>query len=776
MTTRTAPSRSKAAARVRRRIEVRGRVQGVGFRPFIHRQATRLGLVGWVVNTAEGVTLEAEGAPDGLGALVDAIRSAPPPQAVVTAVDVAEIAPCGDAAFAIRASALGGARRAQAPPDLATCEACLAELFDPTDRRYRYPFINCTDCGPRFSLIEDLPYDRARTSMRRFAMCEACRAEYEDPASRRFHAEPNACPDCGPRLALWDPAGGVVAQDDAALAGAAAAIRRGEIVAVKGVGGFHLLVDAMSETAVRRLRARKRRPEKPFAAMFPTLSDVGRACRVSPEEEALLTGPERPIVLLRREAGVIAEAVAPGNPLLGAMLPYAPLHHLLMLALDFPVVATSGNLSEEPIATDELEALERLSEVADLFLVHDRPIVRPTEDSVVRIVCGRPLMLRRARGYAPAPVAVAGVAAGVLALGGHLKTTVALSGDDGVVVWPHIGDLETVRARAAHAAAAEDIGRFQAVQPRLTACDLHPDYASSRTAGAIRAPLVQVQHHLAHVVACLADNGAASPALGVAWDGAGYGPDGTIWGGEFLRIAEDGWRRVAHLRPFRLPGGEAAVREPRRAALGLLHAAFGAEGLAMVDLAPVAAFTTAERRTLSAMLARGVNAPICTSVGRLFDAVAALTGLRQRSSFEGQAAMELEWAAGDIAGDRSYAFPLQESATDDGALVVDWGPALDAIVADIRAGSTAGQVSQALHNGLAAAIVDVAIRVGEARVALTGGCFQNARLTEATVAALRAAGFEPLWHRQVPPNDGGLSLGQAVWAAWTEERAGTPCV
>ncbi len=767
--------RLKTPARERRQIRVRGTVQGVGFRPYVHRRATRLGLAGWIANTAEGVTIEVEGAPERLDDLLDGLRQSPPPRAVVSGIDVSEAELCGDSTFAIRASATGGRRSAHISPDLTTCDACLAELLDPSDRRYRYPFINCTDCGPRFSIIEDLPYDRARTSMRRFGMCEACRAEYEDPTSRRFHAEPNACPDCGPRLALWNPAGGVIARDDVALGLAATAIRRGEIVAAKGVGGFHLLVDAMSETAVRRLRTRKRRPDKPFAVMFPTLSDVGRACRVSPEEQALLVGPERPIVLLRREGGAITEAVAPGNPLLGAMLPYAPLHHLLMLALDLPVVATSGNLSQEPIATDEREALERLGEVVDFFLIHDRPIARPVEDSVVRVVCGRPLMLRRARGYAPAHFAVDGVSGGVLALGGHLKTTVALSGDNGVVVWPHIGDLETPQARAAHGSAAEDIGRLHAVRPRLVAHDLHPDYASSRAAEAFAAPIVPVQHHLAHLAACMADNGVVPPVLGVAWDGAGYGPDGTIWGGEFLRIVKGGWRRVAHLRPFRLPGGEAAMREPRRAALGLLYAAFGADALEMDDLAPVAAFTIAERRTLGAMMTRGVNAPICSSIGRLFDAAAALTGLRQRVSFEGQAAMELEWAAGDMSGDRSYAFPLQESATDDSALVLDWGPALDAIVADIRAGSTAGQVSRALHNGLAAAIVDVAIRVGEPRVALTGGCFQNARLTEATAAALRAAGFEPLWHRQVPPNDGGLSLGQAVWAAWTEGRAGTPC-
>ena len=767
--------RPETLVRVRLVIQVRGAVQGVGFRPFVHRQATELGLAGWVANTGEGVRIEAEGERGRLQALVDALRSAAPPHARVTHIEICEESPLGETAFAIRASALEGLPTAQVMADLATCEACLGELFDPSDRRRGYPFINCTQCGPRFSIIEDLPYDRERTSMRRFGMCGACRAEYEDPASRRFHAEPNACPDCGPRLALWDRAGGALADGAKALELAAEAIGRGQIVAVKGIGGFHLLADARSETAVLRLRARKHRPDKPFAVMFPDIDQVRGHCRLSPEEAALLGGPERPIVLLRRSGGALAQAVAPANPLLGAILPYSPVHHLLTRALGWPLVATSGNLGGEPIVIDEREALARLGAIADLFLVHDRPIVRPVEDSVARLVCARPLMLRRARGYAPAAVEAEGVTAGVLALGGHLKTTVALSLDSAVALWPHIGDLETHPARAAHARAAEDIVRLHAVRPRVVAVDPHPDYASGKTAEAFAAPTAPVQHHLAHVVACMADNGADPPALGVAWDGAGDGQDGTIWGGEFIRVTEDGWRRVARLRPFRLPGGEAAVREPRRAALGLLHAAFGDAALVMEDLAPVAAFTAAERRTLGGMLARGVNAPICSSIGRLFDAVAALAGLRQRASFEGQAASELEWAAADGAGARRYDFSIDTGAAGDRCVELDWRPMLAALLADVRAGAAPGEISLALHNGLATAIVDVAVRVGERRVMLTGGCFQNARLTEAAVQALGAAGFEPMWHRSVPPNDGGLALGQAVWAAWSGGRGERPC-
>jgi hydrogenase maturation protein HypF len=760
-----------AARRVRVRIS--GLVQGVGFRPFLHRRATALGLSGWAMNTTEGVAVEVEGRPDRIEALLDAIRRSPPPGAVVTAVEVTEAATRAESGFVIRASEAHGARTARIPIDLAPCAQCLAELFGPADRRWRYPFINCTACGPRFSLIEDMPYDRPRTAMRGFAMCALCLAEYEDPASRRFHAVPNACPICGPRLRLLDAEGVLIALEDPALRRAGEALAGGAIVAVKGVGGFHLFADARSDVAVKRLRERKRRPAKPFAVMFPSLDGVQSACRLDADEAALLWGPERPIVLVKRGEAPIANAVAPGNPLIGAMLPYSPLHHLLMADLGFPVIATSGNLSDEPIAIDEAAALARLGAVADLFLTHDRPIVRPVEDSVVRVVCGRPLMIRRSRGYAPSPIAFDGLAPGIAGVGGHLKTTVAVTTGEGVVVWPHIGDLETLEARESHARAVDDMARLGDVQLRVLACDQHPDYASRHLAEGRSEPCRGVQHHVAHVAACLADNGVRPPALGVAWDGAGYGPDETLWGGEFLQLSPNGWRRAAHLRRFRLPGGTAAMREPRRSALGLLFQLYGERVLEMEDLAPVASFTKAERRTLGAMLARNVNAPETSSVGRLFDAVAALAGLRQVASYEGEAACALEWAAAQRSRE-AYAFPLL--AADDEILTIDWAPALEAILADVRSGAEAGDISAALHAGLTASIVAVAERVGEPRVALTGGCFQNARLAEGAVSALRSAGFEPLWHRQVPPNDGGLALGQAVWAAWTHGREASACV
>jgi hydrogenase maturation protein HypF len=448
------------------------------------------------------------------------------------------------------------------------------------------------------------------------------------------------------------------------------------------------------------------------------------------------------------------------------MLPYAPLHHLLLRELGFPIVATSGNLSDEPIATDETEALIRLKGIADLFLVHNRPIVRPIDDSVARIVCGRDQLLRRARGYAPAPIQMDGLASGILALGGHLKTTVAVTLEDAVLLSQHLGDLETVAAREAHGRAVDDILKLRGLAPRLVVRDLHPDYATSRMADEMGLPVAGVQHHLAHVAACMAEHGIAPPVLGVAWDGTGYGTDGTIWGGEFLLVTEKGWRRVAHLRGFCLPGGELAVREPRRAAIGLLYEAFGDDAFAMEELAPIAEFSPAERKVLQTMLRNDVNAPRTSSIGRLFDGFAALCGLRQSTSYEGQTAAEFEWAADGIAAERPYEFPLIPGSAKDSPWILDWKPALDGMLSDRLRGVPTGAVSAAFHDGLAAALVAVARQIGEPRVILTGGCFQNARLTETAVAALRAAGHEPIWHRRVPPNDGGIALGQAVWAAW----------
>jgi hydrogenase maturation protein HypF len=775
MTQAALPPDVQTDVHTRQRVVVGGAVQGVGFRPFVYREATALGLTGWVRNATEGVIIEVEGRPAAVAGLLEAIRHSPPVNARIAGVVVHEIEPQGEPSFTIQPSEGAGTRSAQVLPDLAICEACLTEMFDPTDRRYRYPFINCTQCGPRYSIVEDIPYDRSRTSMRGFVMCADCQTEYDDPINRRFHAEPNACPVCGPRLALWDASGGVLERDGKALHAATAAVRDGRIVAVKGIGGFHLIADACDETVVGRLRARKRREEKPFAVMFPTVADIRASCRLNGPAEALLTGTARPIVLLRRTGGLVARGVAPRNPWLGALLPYTPLHHLLVRELRFPVVATSGNVSDEPIVTDETDALHRLAGIADLFLVHDRPIVRPVDDSVAQIVCGRPQLLRRARGYAPAPVSVDGLAEGILAFGGHLKSTVALSHSSGVVLSQHLGDLETAAARKTYSAALANITRLHDVRPRLAVRDLHPDYGSSRAAETSELLVVAVQHHLAHVAACLAEHGHAPPALGVAWDGAGYGPDGTIWGGEFLLVTETGWRRVARLRPFQLPGGEAAVREPRRAAIGLLNAAFGKTCFAMFDLPPVAAFSAAELSVLHTMLARDVNAPLASSMGRLFDAFAALCGLRQRSSYEGQAAAELEWSANDRTTDRRYEFPLRETADESRGLIVDWQPALEAVLADLRAGIGVGTISSALNNGLAGTIVEVAARVGEPRVVLSGGCFQNTRLTEAAVAALRAAGYEPVWHQWIPPNDGGIALGQAAWASWMERHGGRSC-
>jgi hydrogenase maturation protein HypF len=773
------PSTAAIPGRRRCRLEIAGTVQGVGFRPFLWRRAQALGLAGFAMNDGDGVVTEVEGAPAQIAAFIRELGRVAPANAVIRDLAVRAVPIRGDIAFTIRESAGADAPTTSVPPDLATCPACLAEIFDRADRRYLYPFTNCTDCGPRYSIIEALPYDRVRTAMRRFTMCPTCAAEYADPANRRFHAEPNACPDCGPQLALWDTDGRRPAARHEALLAAADRLRRGGIIAVKGLGGFQLLADARDSAAVARLRVRKRRGEKPFAVMFPSLAAVRSACDVSPEEEMLLAGKERPIVLLRRRgADVVAAAVAPHNPCLGVMLPYTPLHHLLMAELAFPVVATSGNLSEEPIAVDEHEALARLGGVADCFLVHDRPILRPVDDSVARILGGRPQVLRRARGYAPAAVACATAHPGILAAGGHLKATLALTRREGTVLSQHIGDLDGPLARDAHAGAGADLLRLYGVRPRVLACDLHPDYHSTRWAEELAADnhltLVRVQHHLAHVAAAMAEHGISPPVLGIAWDGTGYGTDGTVWGGEFLLVTDENWRRVGHLRPFRLPGGAAAVREPRRAALGLLFELCGEAVLDMERLPPVATFPRPERRTLLKLLAQDMNTPITSSAGRLFDGVSALLGLCQVAGYEGQAACRLEWCAdGAAAPGRGYVFPV--TVNGEAGQVVDWGPALRRILADLAAGVTATEIAAAFHTGLADAMAVAAAGVGVKTVVLTGGCFQNALLTRMAAAALEAAGHRVYWHERVPPGDGGLALGQAAWADRLLANGELPC-
>ncbi len=739
---------------------IRGAVQGVGFRPFIYRLAEEMDLKGWVINNTQGVFIEAEAAPEVLQKFLLRIEREKPAISFIQSFEHSFVDPVPYEKFEIRESA-DGAKTALILPDIATCSECQREIFDSANRRYRYPFTNCTNCGPRFTIIEALPYDRPRTSMRIFEMCPECSEEYHNPRDRRFHAQPNACPTCGPHLELWDGTGAVTARGDDALQLTANAITAGQIAAVKGLGGFHLMVDASNEAAVVRLRQRKRREEKPFALMFPSLQDVVEYAVVDPMEERLLRSPEAPIVLLRRvERDGLACSVAPGNPYLGVMLPYSPLHHLLMQELGIPVVATSGNVSDEPICIHEQEAILRLQGIADLFLVHNRPIVRHVDDSVVRVMAGRELVLRRARGFAPLPVLVDNAAPNVIAVGAHQKNTIAASVGNQVFISQHIGDLETVPAYGAFEQVLIDFTDLYELQTKTIACDLHPEYFSTQYARKQSdVEVVAVQHHYAHALSCMAENQVAAPALGIAWDGSGYGPDETVWGGEFLRITQTGFERVAHLRTFQLPGGEKAVKEPRRVALSILREAFGADLVECGTLAVMQEFTAQERRVLDGMMERGVRSPRTSSAGRLFGAVASIIGLRQVCRFEGQAAMELEFLTDEIETDASYEFDMSEDADGRG---IDWARMVRAIVRDVHDGVPASVIATKFHNTLAEMMVRVAEICAEEKVVLSGGCFQNRYLTERAITQLRKAGFRPYWHQRVPPNDGGIALGQVA--------------
>jgi hydrogenase maturation protein HypF len=767
----------------RLRVTIRGAVQGVGFRPFVYRLATELKLNGWISNSAQGVFIEVEGGCDSVRKFLLRVEKEKPPRAVVQSLESSFLDAIGHGAFEIRESENRGSKTALILPDVATCADCLREILDPTNRRFHYPFTNCTNCGPRFSIIKALPYDRANTSMKKFIMCAECEREYHDPLDRRFHAQPNACPKCGPQLQLWDEDGSRFWGRDDALRHAAESVRAGKILALKGLGGFQLIVDARNEAAIVRLRERKHREEKPFALMYPSLAAVRGDCEVSELEERLLLSPESPIVLLvgrdrrarRNSTDSLAvhpyhlePAIAPGNPNLGVMLPYTPLHHLLMRELNFPVVATSGNLSDEPICVDEYEALERLHGIADLFLVHNRPIVRHVDDSIVRVMCGREILLRRARGYAPLPITIKSRIENrkskiVLAVGAHLKNTVALKIDNNVFISQHIGDLETKQAYAAFRRAAGDLPRLYDAQIDTIACDMHPDYLSTKFATHFSVPSHPVQHHWAHVAACMAENEIEPPALGVAWDGTGYGLYGTIWGGEFLLANDESFERIAHFRQFRLPGGEAAIEEPRRAALGLLYEMFGDEIWDRHELS--FGFSEAELTLLRQMIIKKINAPVTSSVGRLFDAVASLVGLRHRASFEGQAAMELEFAI-ESPTKESYSFEISQGLP----RIVNWQPMMKEILDDLARARSVAVISAKFHNALAEIVVAVAKQIDQEKIVLTGGCFQNRYLTERTINRLNEQGFRPYWHQRVPPNDGGIALGQIVSAARSQQR------
>ncbi len=746
----------------RLRMKIHGAVQGVGFRPFVYRLADSFDLTGWVCNASDGVILEVEGEEAVLRRFGEAVEKEKPAISIIQDVTREYLDPVGYIGFEIRMST-GGERRALVLPDISTCDDCLEEIIDPENRRFRYPFTNCTNCGPRYSIINSIPYDRPATTMAGFHMCKKCIEEYEDPSNRRFHAQPNACPECGPHLELRDRSGKILAERNEAIRRTSSAILDGKITAVKGLGGFHLIALASSDKAILLLRERKGRKTKPFALMFPSSDMISSFCEVSEMEQNLLKSPESPIVLLKKLEGhgssnKLSDLISPGNPDLGVMLPYTPLHHLLLQEIGEPVVATSGNLSDEPICTDEKEALRRLSGLADLFLIHNRPIARHVDDSIVRVVDGREMVLRRARGYAPLPVRMNEKSGAILATGAHLKNTLALSIGNNVFISQHIGDLETPQAVKAFEEVWSSIESLYHAMPKKIIHDMHPDYISTKYAVESGIPAFPVQHHVAHVFSCMLDSGINSPLLGVSWDGTGYGTDGTIWGGEFFCIGKESVERIAHMRTFQLPGGEKAIREPRRAALGLLSELFD-DPAAYI---PSDIFSKKENTVLKRMLKNDLNSPSTSSAGRLFDVVASMLGLCQINEFEGQAAMLLEYAVAGVETDDSYHLLLDRSAGK--PWILDWESLINDIIEDITIGEKTSMISARFHNALAEGIVSVAELTGEKKVVLSGGCFQNVYLAERTADLLRKRGFMPILHRRIPPNDGGIAPGQ-IFAA-----------
>jgi hydrogenase maturation protein HypF len=764
----------------RRRIVIQGLVQGVGFRPFVYGQALRRGLVGFVLNDSRGVTIEVEGMVEALDAFQQALRQEAPPLARIDTVLSERISPNHDTAFVIAHSQVGAERLALISPDTATCDDCLRELFDPADRRAQYPFINCTNCGPRFTIVQDVPYDRDKTTMRVFHMCLDCQAEYNDPLNRRFHAQPNACPICGPQVSLVDKAGQPVKSAEA-IAAAAARLATGAILAIKGLGGYHLACDALNVEAVQRLRQRKHREAKPFALMAPDLETIRRFCQVSAAEAALLQSRRRPIVLLRQLSSCqIAPDVAAGYRTLGFMLPYTPLHYLLLAAFAAAtgpdhlaaLVMTSGNLSDEPIAYQDVDACARLLPLADGMLSHNRAIHMRCDDSVIRVAAGGEQLFRRSRGYAPEPISLAfDCPVPILACGGHFKNTFCLAKQRQAFVSQHIGDLENLETLTSFREGIAHFQRLFDVAPEAVAYDLHPDYLATKYALDLDiSQKIGVQHHHAHIASVLAEHGLAGPVIGIAADGTGYGTDGAIWGCEVFAADLRGFERLAHLRYMPLPGGEQAVRQPWRMAAAYLARAYG-DAFLNLDIPFARQLDCAKWRPLAQMIARGLNSPPTSSLGRLFDAIAALIGMRREVLYEGQAAIELEMLAeggaeqGCSGSMESYPFILEAGTP----AQFDVVPMMGAIVHDLQQHVPIPEIAWRFHCSIAALLAMGCVRAREQTglnvVALSGGVFQNRLLLEQLLARLDALGFQVLINRLVPPNDGGLSLGQLAIAS-----------
>ena len=753
------------------RISVRGVVQGVGFRPFIYQLATKHDLKGWVRNTSGDVKIEVEGEKDALARFLDDLVVSAPPLARLEQVTATSHSPEGYLDFEIRHSIAEEDKYQLVSPDIATCEPCLAELLAPDDRRYRYPFTNCTNCGPRFTIIEDIPYDRPKTTMRSFKMCPQCQREYDDPMDRRFHAQPNACPECGPSLQLVDSAGIQVPGDDA-LAAAAGLLKEGKILAVKGLGGFLLACDATSDAAIQLLRDRKRRPFKPLAVMIATLDEVRQHCLVSEMEEDLLDSPQSPIVLLKwKEGSSVSRAVAPNIKYLGVMLPYTPLHHVLLRECGLPLVMTSGNLSEEPIARDNDEAMRRLRGIADYFLLHNRDIYSRYDDSVAIVELDKRQLVRRARGYAPYPIHLPFQAKQLLACGAELKNTFCLTRDNYAFVSQHIGDMENLETMEHFETTIELYKKLFRIQPGIVAYDMHPEYLSTKYAKSLAEvrgdlTLIPVQHHHAHIVSCMVENGVEEPVIGVSFDGTGYGSDGCIWGGEFLIADYRGFSRQGHLEYVPMPGGTVAIERPYRMAISYLISLFGEDALTP-DLPFLSEVSSEEIALIAQQVERGINSPLTSSCGRLFDAVSALIGIRGRIDYEAQAVIELEMVADESDCGR-YPFSIEEQ---DGVNIVRLKELFSGLIRDLGNGTPKSLMSSKFHSTVAEMVVQMCRRLAREssiyRVALSGGVFQNRLLLRLTVAALEGAGFEVLTHEKVPTNDGGISLGQAVIANLT---------
>jgi len=762
------------------RLAIRGVVQGVGFRPFLFRLAAQHQLAGWVRNTSWGVELEIEGLSDDLEAFVCDLPLQAPPIARIESIARESAQPTGAEQFVILLSQAQDGAYQLISPDIATCPDCLRELGDPADRRYRYPFTNCTNCGPRFTIIEGVPYDRPLTTMRAFTMCPDCQREYDDPADRRFHAQPNACPVCGPQVVLCDQAGRPLARRDEAMRLAAEWLRQGRILAVKGLGGFQLACDATNPEAVARLRQRKQRPHKPFAVMVADLAQAEALALLTDAERELLTSTAAPIVLVRGRPVPLAQAplatgIGPDTDYLGLMLPYTPLHHVLLGDVGRPLVMTSGNLSEEPIARDNEEALRRLGAIADGFLWHDRPIHARYDDSVWFVPHGGAQPVRRARGYAPFPIRLPFHTRPTLVCGAELKATFCLTRDNYAFVSQHIGDMQNLETLEHY---RESVGQYRElfhVVPERVVYDMHPDYETRRFGQSLPGERLAVQHHHAHLAACLADNGLTEPVIGVVFDGTGLGLDGRIWGGEWLVGDGRGFQRAAHLQELPLPGGDAAVRKPYRIALAYLQAL----GVSAEGVPALAGVPSSQREMIERMVTKGIRAPLTTSAGRLFDAVAALLGLCPETSYEAQAAIRLEVAAdAHFSGGLPYPYEIATAGTPqtwgsaqpwvERTQVVQLGPLFSELVADVQRGVTVAQMAWRFHLTLAHIIRDLALSQGKesglGRVALSGGCFQNRLLLSLAVPLLQGDGLQVLLHRQVPTNDGGVALGQAFIA------------